>query len=163
MNSLLTSITDTLNATALSSLVMDNAFVFPALEMLHFLGLCLLFGSLLIVDLRILGFAKAIPIQRVDAFIRFAIIGFSINLISGLLFVIGDSDRYLINIGFWVKMGVILLAGLNTFYFMRRIKPQIDAGIDSTNLKQGAYVVAWLSLILWICVIILGRFLPYVE
>lgn len=163
MNNLLTSVTDTLNATALSGIVMDNAFVFPALEMMHFLGLCLLFGALLIVDLRIIGFAKAIPIQRVDVFIRFALIGFGINLVSGLLFVIGDSDRYLINIGFWIKMGLIILAGLNTFYFVHRIKPQIDAGVDSTNLKQGAHVVAWLSLTLWTCVIILGRFLPYVE
>lgn len=163
MNNLLTWVTDTLNSTALSSIVMDNAVVFPALEMLHFLGLCLLFGSLLIVDLRVVGFTKVIPIQRVDVFIRFAIIGFSINLISGLLFVIGDSDRYLINIAFWIKMGVIILAGLNTLYFVRRIKPQMDAGVDSIDLKQGAHVVAWLSLVLWTSVIVLGRFIPYVE
>ena len=163
MNTLLTSITDTLNATILSSLVMDNAFVFPALEMMHFLGLCLLFGSLLIVDLRIIGFAKAIAIKHVDVFIRFALIGFGINFISGLLFVVGDSDRYLINIGFWAKIGVILLAGLNTLYFVQRIKPQINAGVNSADLTQGAHGVAWLSLALWTCVIILGRFLPYVE
>lgn len=94
---------------------------------------------------------------------NFAIIGFSINLISGLLFVIGDSDRYLINIAFWVKMSVIVLAGLNTIYFMRRIKPQMDTGVESKDLDKGAYCVAWLSLIFWTCVIILGRFMPYVE
>ena len=163
MNDLMTSVINTLNSTALSSIVMDNGVVFPALEMLHFLGLCLLFGSLLIVDLRVVGFAKAIPIQRVDVFIRFAIIGFSINLISGLLFVVGDSDRYLVNIAFWGKMGLIIIAGLNTFYFVRRIKPQMDAGVASVDLKQGAHVVAWLSLVLWTCVIALGRFIPYVE
>jgi uncharacterized membrane protein len=118
---------------------------------------------LLVVDLRVVGFAKAIPIERVDMFIRFAIIGFSINLLSGLLFVVGDSDRYLVNIAFWLKMGVIIIAGLNTLYFVRRIKPQMDAGVESNHLQHGAHVVAWLSLVLWTSVIILGRFFPYVE
>ncbi|QHJ13806.1 hypothetical protein FX988_04086 [Paraglaciecola mesophila] len=163
MSDLLIWVTDTLNATALSDLVMNNAVVFPTLEMAHFLGLCLLFGSLLVVDLRVVGFAKAIPIERVDMFIRFAIIGFSINLISGLLFVIGDSDRYLVNIAFWLKMGVIIIAGLNTLYFVRRIKPQMDTGVESGHLQHGSHVVAWLSLVLWTSVIILGRFFPYVE
>ena len=163
MSTLLNSVIDTLNSTALSNIVMDNAVVFPALEMLHFLGLCLLFGSLLVVDLRIVGFANAIPIERVDLFARFAIIGFCINLFSGLLFVIGDSDRYLVNVGFWIKMGLVFLAGVNTIYFLSRIKPQLVTGVNAADLKQGAHAVAWASLILWTGVIILGRFLPYVE
>lgn len=163
MNSLLNWIINTLNATPLSGLVMNNAYVFPALEMAHFMGLCLLFGSLLVVDLRIIGVAPAVPITRVDMFVRFALIGFAINLTTGLLFVVGDSDRYLVNFAFWSKMGIIVLAGLNTAYFVRRIKPQMDRGVDTADLTQGAYIVAWLSLTLWTCVIILGRFIPYVE
>ncbi|WP_045391181.1 DUF6644 family protein [Falsirhodobacter sp. alg1] len=163
MDSLLPLITDTLNATALSRLVMNNAYVFPALEMAHFLGLCLLFGSLLIVDLRVIGLAPDVPMQRVGLFVRFALIGFAINLTSGLLFVVGDSDRYLVNIAFWAKMGTIMIAGLNTAYFVWRIKPQMDAGVATRYLTPDARVVAWLSLILWTSVITLGRFMPYVE
>ncbi|WP_289031953.1 DUF6644 family protein [uncultured Paraglaciecola sp.] len=163
MNNLLTWIIDTLNATALSDWVMNNAVVFPALEIAHFLGLSLLFGSLLIVDLRVVGFAKTLPIRHVEKFIWWAIIGFGINLISGLLFVVGDSDRYLINIAFGAKMGVIILAGLNTLYFMKRTKPQLDAGLESNQLTKSAHAIAWLSLICWTAVIILGRFIPYVE
>ena len=163
MNTLLNRLTDTLNATALSGFVMDNAIVFPALEMAHFLGLCLLFGALLVVDLRVVGFARAIPIARVEIFVRFALIGFAINLVSGLMFVVGDSDRYLVNIAFWTKMGMIVAAGLNTAHFVRRVKPQMDAGVDSSELTADARVVAWLSLTLWTGVIVLGRFIPYVE
>lgn len=163
MNTLLNWVIDTLNSTALSGFIMTNAYLFPFLEMVHFIGLCLLFGSLIVVDLRVLGFAKALPIARVDLFVRFALIGFAINLISGTLFVIGDSDRYLVNYAFWTKMGLIVLAGLNTAYFVRRIKPQMDHGLTSQNLTKDAKVVAWLSLMLWACVIILGRFIPYVE
>lgn len=163
MNTLLEWVIDTLNSTALSGLVMDNAYVFPFLEMAHFVGLCLLFGSLIVVDLRVVGFAKSVPIDRVELFVRFALIGFAINLISGTLFVVGDSDRYLVNMAFQAKMALILIAGLNTAYFVWRIKPQMDLGVASADLSRDARVVAWLSLTLWTCVIVLGRFIPYVE
>lgn len=163
MNTFLTWIIETLNASALNGFVMDNRFVFPMLEMAHFMGLCLLFGSLLIVDLRVVGFARHVPMNRVDLCVRFALIGFAINLVSGLLFIVGDSDRYLINYAFWAKMGLIALAGLNTAYFVRAIKPQMDLGVASADLTGGAHIVAWLSLTFWSCVIILGRFIPYVE
>lgn len=163
MTTFLTFLIDTLNATALSGLVMNNRYIFPMLEMTHFMGLCLLFGSLLVVDLRIVGVASTVPISRVDIFVRFALIGFAINLVTGLLFVVGDSDRYLVNYAFWAKMGLIVLAGINTAYFVRRIKPQMDAGIASADLAHGARVVALLSLTFWSGVIILGRFIPYVE
>ncbi|MBO7924521.1 hypothetical protein J5X92_20180 [Alteromonas sp. K632G] len=170
MNSLLSWVIDTLNASPISSFVMDNAVVFPALEMAHFLGLCLLFGALLVVDLRMVGFAKAVPIKQVDVFLRWALIGFAINVVSGLLFVVGDADRYLVNIAFWAKMGCIILAGLNTLYFVIRVKPQMATMPMSARalntpaqLDKNAQVVAWISLFLWTSVIILGRFIPYVE
>lgn len=163
MDKLLTWIIDTLNSTTLNGLVMDNRFVFPILEMIHFIGLSFLFGALLVVDLRILGVTPAISIKRVDVFVRFALIGFAINAATGMLFVVGDSDRYLVNVAFWAKMMLIMLAGLNTAYFVRRVKPQMDAGVDTADLTHGAHLVAWLSLIGWSGVIILGRFIPYVE
>jgi uncharacterized membrane protein len=163
MNSLLEWVITTLNSTSLSFFVMHNAYLFPFLEMLHFVGLCLLFGSLIVVDLRVIGFAPAVPIQRVEIYIRFALIGFAINLCSGILFVIGDSDRYLVNIAFWAKMVAIFLAGLNTAYFVRRVKPQIERGLTSAQLTWDSKAVAWISLTLWTCVIIFGRFIPYVE
>ncbi|HAU27661.1 MAG TPA: hypothetical protein DCW49_09800, partial [Alteromonas australica] len=87
MNTCLSWIIDALNNSQLNHFVMNNAVVFPTLEMLHFLGLSLLFGALLIVDLRLVGIAKQLPLEKVEAFLRFALIGFAINLISGALFV----------------------------------------------------------------------------
>ncbi len=156
-------IIETLNGSALSTFVMGNPYVFPILEMAHFMGLCLLFGSLLIIDLRIVGFASSVPIHKVDMFVRFALVGFAINLLTGLLFIVGDSERYLVNYAFWIKMAVIGFAGLNSIYFFRRIKPQLDTGTASTSLSGGAHLVAWLSLVTWSCVIVLGRFIPFVE
>jgi hypothetical protein len=163
MDALLQRVIDALNSTALSEFVMTNAYFFPILEMAHFIGLCLLFGSLIIVDLRIIGLGRSVPMERVDRYVIFALSGFAINLISGIFFVIGDSDRYLVNIAFQMKMLLIVIAGLNTAYFMRRVKPQMVPGATSSGLTKDARIVASLSLLLWTSVIILGRFIPYVE
>lgn len=163
MYSLINWAIETLNATAVSAFVMGNAWFFPMLEMLHFFGLCLLFGSLLIVDLRVIGVAPAVPISKVEIFVRITLIGFAINIATGALFVIGDSDRYLVNIAFWLKMGLIVLAGLNTAWFVRRVRPQIAAGYEGSELSADARFVAGASLVFWTAVIILGRMIPYVE
>lgn len=163
MYSVINWVIETLNATALSNFIMTSAWFFPMLEMLHFLGLCLLFGSLLIVDLRVIGVARSLPISKVEIFVRFTLIGFAINLATGTLFVIGDSDRYLVNIAFWLKMGMILLAGVNTAYFVRQVRPQITAGRDGADLSRSARLSAAASLIFWTAVIVLGRLIPYVE
>lgn len=163
MQSLINWVITTLNSTALSGYIMGNEWIWPVLEMAHFLGLCLLFGSLLIVDLRVIGVARKIPINLIENFIKFALIGFAINIATGTLFVIGDSDRYLINIAFQLKMIVILAAGINTAYFVRRVQPQIQQGLDGDQLSAESRYVAVFSLFLWTAVIILGRLIPYVE
>lgn len=163
MNTCLSWIIDALNNSQLNHFVMNNAVVFPTLEMLHFLGLSLLFGALLIVDLRLVGIAKQLPLEKVEAFLRFALIGFAINLISGALFVAGDPDRYLVNLAFGLKMLMIVFAGLNTLYFLLRVKPKLHSNSHGQSPSSEAQVVAWLSLALWSSVIILGRFIPYVE
>lgn len=156
-------ISDALNSSPLSTFVMGNPYVFPILYMANYMGLCLLFGSLLVIDLRIVGFAPSVPIQKVNMFAKYTLAGFAINLLTGLLFIAGNSGRYLVNYAFWTKMAIIGLAGVNSVYFFRRIKPQLDARIASTNLSGGAHLVAWLSLVTWSCVIVLGRFMPFVE
>ncbi|AXT39285.1 hypothetical protein D1814_11685 [Alteromonas sp. BL110] len=163
MNTFLSKVIDTLQSSPLNHFVMDNAVVFPVLEMAHFLGLSLLFGALLIVDLRLVGVAKKIPLNHVESFLRFALIGFAINAITGVLFVIGDPSRYLVNIAFGLKMLVIGLAGVNTLYFVKRVKPQLHNAHESQAASAEAAIVAWLSIALWVCVIILGRFIPYLE
>lgn len=152
-----------LKATELHSIITSNSWVWPSMEMVHFLGLCLLFGSLLFVDLRVIGVARKVPIKLVDIFILATLIGFSLNAITGVLFVVGDPGRYFVNIAFRLKMVLIVIAGLNALYFTFRIRPQIQAGADSSMLSADAKLVAGFSLFLWTSIIVLGRFIPYVE
>ena len=155
---------DFLNSTALNQFIQSTSWVWPTLEMLHFLGLCLLLGSLLIVDLSVIGFARGISLKLVDKFIIATLIGFTINAATGAMFVIGDPDRYFVNIAFKLKMLAIAIAGCNALYFTFKVRPRIEAG-DNTfrNLGMDARLSTALSLFLWTSVIVLGRFIPYVE
>lgn len=155
---------DLLSNSALNQFITSHSWVWPTLEMFHFLGLCLLLGSLLIVDLSVIGFARNISLRLVDKFIVATLIGFSINVITGVLFVVGDPGRYFVNIAFKIKILLIIVAGLNALYFTLRVRPDIKAGANNFNdLKLNAKLSTGLSLFLWTSIIVLGRFIPYVE
>src|SRR5436853_7580070 len=75
-----------------------------------------LFRSL-IVDLRLLGFLRRIPIRAALAFLPFVVIGFLINLATGIVFFSADPMMYWPNPAFKLKMFLILVAGLNALVF----------------------------------------------
>lgn len=140
--------------------VVDIPWVFPAAETLHFVGLILLVGSLCVVDLRLLGVGRAIPLTAVMGFLPFSILGFSLNLITGVLFLFADPFRYYPNFSFRLKMFLVVLAGLNALWFKFAVDQRLKSGLP---LDWSAKVIAALSLVLWICIIVAGRMIPYVE
>ena len=152
-----------LNSTALNKYIMSEAWLWPTLEIFHFFGLCLLLGSLLVSDLRMLGMARSVPLKRIETFMIVAVIGFTINLITGIIFVIGDPDRYLPNIAFRIKIVLIIIAGLNVIYYLWRVRPKMLLESEDAAPGGGAKTVAAISLLLWTCIIIFGRIIPYVE
>ncbi|MFT2096925.1 hypothetical protein ACMUMQ_01090 [Marinomonas sp. 2405UD66-6] len=145
--------------TALNHYIVNHSYVWPSLESLHFIGLCLLFGSLLLIDLRALGVASTVPFSAVEKFILVSISGFVINLTTGIAFLFGDPDRYFDNPSFQLKMLCILLALLNALYFSWRLKKRSDTEKFSADMK----FAAGFSLVLWVAVIVFGRLIPYVE
>ena len=72
----------------------------------------MLVGGILIVDLRLLGYIRPIPVRAALAFLPFVIVGFVINLLTGIVFFSADPMMYWPNPAFKLKMFLILLAGL---------------------------------------------------
>ena len=89
-------------------------------------------------------------------------LGFAINLVSGILFFFGDPGRYAINIGFQVKFGLIILAGLNVLWFYFKVARTMHTWADSNTPPASAKLIASTSLVLWFSVLICGRLIPYV-
>ena len=151
-----------IETSALGQLMRDSVWLFPMAEILHFMGLSLLIGSLLVVDFRLLGFARNFPIAAVYRFLPLALAGFGINLVTGAMFFFSDPFRYYPNIAFRLKMLFILLAGLNALYFALTVHRHTGrAGVEDPGAAIRA--VSALSFLFWVGVIILGRFIPYVE
>ena len=150
-------------ASQLSQWIQATYWLWPVLEIIHFFGLTLLMGGLIIVDLRMIGFFPTINLQGVKKLLPFVIFGFLLNLITGILFVYGDPSRYAINIGFQIKLILILLAGCNAAIYHLRVESYVqDLESSSRRPPLTIKLVGLTSLSLWTAVLLLGRLIPYV-
>lgn len=140
----------------------DNYWLWPTMEILHFIGLSLLLGGMFIIDLRVAGHFRALDPRRVNGLLPLVFAGFAINLVTGVLFFCGDPLRYVANIGFQIKMLLILAAGANAILFVRKVKPVMGAWDATTAPPLMAKSVAYGSLAVWLGVLLLGRLIPYV-
>ncbi len=151
-----------LQQTALSEWLLNSSWAWAVLEILHFMGLSLLLGSLIVFDLCVAGAITIVPVAALRPLPPLMIGGFAINLTSGILFFIGDPGRYAINIGFQLKMLLVVLAGINAFWFLRLFGAALARWQTRSDVPRLARVLAMLSLITWIGVLLLGRLIPYV-
>ena len=150
-----------MESSAIARWVLDNSWVFPTLETLHFIGLILLFGAMCMADLRLMGFARSMPARAVTHFVPVAIYGFALNLVTGVLFLFSDPNHYYSNTAFRLKLLAILLAGVNAVLFKVLWERQAATGQDEPG---GAIrTIGAVSLLLWTSVIVLGRMIPYLE
>ncbi|HTA30238.1 MAG TPA: DUF6644 family protein, partial [Candidatus Cybelea sp.] len=127
---------------------------------LHFVGLVLLIGTVGILNLRMLGFAKQIPIAPLHRLVPWAMVGFGLNLVTGVLAFTGMDQYYTYNWAFWIKMLAIMLLGLNVaaFYLTGAFQSVegLGPGDDAPPLAK---FIAGTSLFLWFAVITLGRYI----
>ncbi len=152
-----------MESSIVNKLVMGPDWTWPLLEILHFVGLCLLLGSLIVVDLRVLGVANNTPLGKTHDFAIFAVIGFAINAITGVLFVFGDPFRYFPNPVFQMKMALVVFALLNAVYFERVLLPKIESNTGNQPAGAAAKIIAVFSLLTWVVVIVAGRLIPFFE
>jgi uncharacterized protein DUF6644 len=127
---------------------------------MHFVGLAVLIGTVGILDLRMLGFAKQIPIDPLHRLVPWAMAGFGVNLVTGILAFTGMSNYYTYDWAFWLKMLAIMLLGLNVaaFYLTGAFESVegLGPGDDAPPLAK---IIAATSLFLWFAVITLGRYI----
>ncbi len=140
---------------------MQTRWAWPAVESVHFVGLTLLFGSIAVWDLRLMGFLRDMPAAAFHKLVPFATIGFAINFVSGSLFLVTFPDQYVYNAAFHLKMLCLILAGANVMVFyvtsFRRMAA-LGPGDQPPALGRLAGAV---SLGLWMIVIVCGRMITF--
>ena len=163
---MLQSISDWLEAFGLWQFFNTYDWAWPLFEILHFVGMALVIGTIGLIDLRILGFAKGVPIAKLEALMPIGVAGFLINAATGVMFVIGNPDGapiyYLDNLAFQIKMTLILLAGINVLIFYAAgIAHTANAVAPAGDAPARAKLIAGASLFFWISVIFFGRLIMY--
>jgi hypothetical protein len=127
---------------------------------MHFVGLALLIGTVGILDLRMLGFAKQIPIDPLHRLVPWAMAGFAINLVTGILAFTGMSNYYTYDWAFWLKMLAIMLLGLNVAaFYLTGAFDSVEGLGPGEDAPPLAKFIAATSLLLWFTVITLGRYI----
>ena len=137
--------------------LMYSAWGWTIAEIVHFTGLCLLFGAVGTFDLRMMGFLRGLSLNALHRLVPFGIGGFLLCAATGFMFVVSAPDQYIYNPAWQTKMVLLALAGLNmaVFYLTaaRRLKL---LGPDDTP-PLAARIFALVSLGSWLGVIAAGR------
>jgi len=151
-----------IKGTDLSWVVTHYTWVWATSEVLHFVGLSLLFGCIGVLDLRVLGLWKQPPVAGVNSLMRWGMLGFLINAVTGALFVVGEPLQYVDNPAFFWKMLFIFLAGWNVaIFYLTGVAHQIESLEEDDEAPMSAKAIAGASLFLWIGVMFFGRMLPF--
>ncbi len=132
-----------------------HPYAYPTLETLHIVGLALVFGSLWVVDLAILGCLRGLDVRQLARrVLPWTLAGFLLAAASGLTMFATNVADLIDNPAFVLKMGLLFAAGTNAAVLHAR--GPIDAASGTTRLQAG------LSILIWIAVIACGRWIAYV-
>ena len=145
-------------------LMIANKWWWAFMMDLHFIGLVLLIGTIGMFNLRVLGFAKQLPVAPLNNLVPWGIAGFGINVLTGLLAFIGMPTFYSHDIAFVLKIGAILLAvtAVGLFYLTSAFRECAALG-PGQDAPLHAKLIAGTSLVLWFAVIVLGRYIQPLQ
>ena len=147
----------------LADRIRENEYLFPLIESVHVLAICLVVGSVLAVDLRLLGVAyTAQPVSRVTkGILPLTWCSFSIALASGSLLFMSNASKYLANGYFDTKIVLIGAAGLNMAVFHLAVAKDMSRWEAAAVPPPAARLAGGLSILLWIAVVACGRWIGF--
>lgn len=143
--------------------VRESVLLYPSLEVLHLFGAMLLVGPLIVLDLRLFGLFRALPVAGVLSLAPvLPVTGLTTSVLSGGLLFLADPGAYLDNPAFRIKL-VLILFGLGNAVAFHGIvyRRLIHAPLDRPA-PAAAKVTATVSLAVWVGVITCGQWIPYV-
>ena len=134
-------------------------WAWPSSETLHFVGLTLLIGVILLINLKVLGVLPSVTYRALERLLPWGILGFWLNIGTGMAFFVAHPYQYVGNYGFGLKLAFAIAAGLNTLFFTFdpswAREDRAASGLSKT--------LAVTSLVLWIGVMYWGSMLEFTR
>lgn len=136
----------------------SSAWAYPLAEVAHLIGLAVLVGSVFVVDLRLMGAGRALPLQTLMRFVLpWTVASLLLIVPSGLLLFLAHAPELAANPAFRIKLVLLMLAALNAWFFHRSFRLEADP----KSLSRGRRA-AWISCTLWLSIVAAGRLIAYV-
>lgn len=137
---------------------MNSPWGWPIAESIHFLGLCMLIGTVGVFDLRMMGFVSELSLEALHKMVPFGVAGYLLNASTGIMFLTTAPDQYLYNPAVQSKFFFMLIAGINVLLFYATTAREVKA---ETHTLFRAKVMAVISLLCWCAIIVCGRLITY--
>jgi hypothetical protein len=134
-----------------------SLWAYPAVYFVHTLALTFTAGASLVIDARLLGAARQLPIPPLARLFKVIWTGVAVTVLSGVIMLVSDLQTRLANSLFPMKMTFVLAAMVLTLAMRRRIA---EAGVDST-VSSSTRVLALASLVSWLGAVASGKFAAY--
>lgn len=156
------SFAEALTATSASTLIREAEWIVPTVQSVHILAICVVMGSALMLDLRLMrmiGRDESVSTyaRRYSSWILAAVL---VLFFTGLVLIVGEPDRTLLNWVFWTKMA-LLVAGIVTTALVLLPVARDRAYWDGANRRIGAAALGVASLVIWTSIIVCGRWIAY--
>ena len=153
----------TVNDSAIGTLIRENGVIFPWLEVVHVLAITTVVGTIALVDLRLLGLAStSYPVSRLTkSILPLTWIAFAVALVSGALMVSSQPANYFANFAFRMKMLMLLAAALNMAVFHMLTMRGLPLWDRDAPVPAAAKAAGVLSVIIWVTIVALGRWIGF--
>ena len=157
------SICQWIQQTPLSVAIRESIWVYPILNVLHCVGILLVAGTIVVVDLRLLGFGmrRTVVSSVVSQVLPWTLSGFGFMFLTGSLLAWSEPVRLYRSIFFPWKLLFLAIAGLNALLFHLGVYRGVGAYDSATLTPARARLAGALSILCWICVIAAGRAVGY--
>jgi hypothetical protein len=154
---------DWLSTTALSKTMQDQAWVVPTSQSIHIIAVSIVFGSACMINLRLLGVGRSgrSVSELSNTLVPWMWRGLAVLLTTGLIQTVAEPVRQFVTPMFWAKMLLIMIVATMTALYagaVRRNAPEWD-GASSRPLRAKGFAI--LSTLLWLAIIVCGRFIGY--
>jgi hypothetical protein len=153
-----------LEQTAVGTSIRESLWLFPIIETVHIFGIILLVGATSILDLRLMGlaFRDESVSKMAGRFIPWALAGFIIQVTTGLLLFSSEATKMYGNLGFQIKMSLIVVAGINALLFHSIAYQSVGKWEHDPVGPLSARAAGLISILLWFGIVAAGRWIAYV-
>jgi len=143
--------------------LLESLWTWPLLESAHVLGITLFVGTTMMMDLRLMGvtFGGIRASDFTDRMLPWTRAGFAAMAVTGVLVFYSNPVHYYHNIFFRIKMLLLVLAGLNVWFFHSRIHRQVADWDLENKPPRAARVAGAVSIVAWTLIVMSGRFIAY--